>query len=247
VKKVIACYSSKGGVGKTAAAVNLAYAAAAAGRQTLLVDLDGQGAAGFYFRIRPRAEMKATKMMGRGKEVRAAIRASDYPGLDLLPAHRSYRRFDALLESMTKSRRRLADLVSAAGRDYDVVILDCPPTLSHVAENIFRAADVILVPVVPTTLSRRTFDELRRFFEKKHYRRRKLRPFFSMVEKRKRLHCETMAEMSADGAGFCEACIPYCTEIELMGTHREPVLATAPRRRGALAFAALWAEIDSDL
>lgn len=51
--KILACYSNKGGVGKTAAAVNLAYAFAASGKRTLLCDLDPQGASSFYFRVKP--------------------------------------------------------------------------------------------------------------------------------------------------------------------------------------------------
>ena len=59
--KVIACYSMKGGVGKTATAVNLAYFAAKSGQRTLLIDLDPQGASSFYFRVKPSSKKWAER------------------------------------------------------------------------------------------------------------------------------------------------------------------------------------------
>lgn len=243
---IIACYSSKGGVGKTSSATNLAFLAAAHGSRTLIVDLDQQGATSFYFRVRAPEQHRARSLLDEARS-EAAILETNYERLHILPAHSSYRSLDTLLDGMKKSRRRLAERLEDVADGYDVMVLDCPPTLGLVAENVFRAADVILVPVIPTTLSRRTVDQLDAFFEKSGHDRSRLRPFFSMVEPHKRMHRDTMQEMRASDPRLLKSSIPYCAEIEAMGTHREPVLRFALRSRGAAAFLELWLELQGEV
>lgn len=245
--KTIACYSSKGGVGKTSAAVNLSYACALAGYRTLLIDLDQQGASSFYFRVRSPKKHKAKSLTSSRSAVRNAIRETDYEQLHILPANETYRNFDALLDGMKRSKRRLSDFVRSFKSEYDVVFLDAPPTLSLVAENIFRASNVVLVPVIPTVLSQRTFEQLVTFFKSSGYRKSKLVPFFSMVERRKRLHANTMAEVRANAKLVLESEIPYCAEVESMGVHREPLLAYAPNHKASVAFEQLWKEVEGSL
>ncbi|ADE54513.1 ParA family protein [Coraliomargarita akajimensis] len=243
--RTIACYSSKGGVGKTAASVNLAYASAATGKRTLLIDLDQQGASTFYFRVRAPKRHRAKALMSDQQAARASIRETDYVNLHLLPAHVSYRNFDALLDGMKRSKSRLADFVDEVGAGYQRIILDCPPTLSLVAENIFRAADRIIVPVVPTTLSERTYEQLKDFFERSNFKMKKLRPFFSMVDRRKRMHHETILLMRSNEKRMLESEIPYSSAVEAMGVQREPLLSYAPGHIASLAFQALWDEIEA--
>ena len=80
----IALYSNKGGVGKTAAAVNLGYLAAESGRTTLVCDLDPRASATFYFRIQPKLSGKAKRLAGNPSAIEASIKGSDFDGLDLL-------------------------------------------------------------------------------------------------------------------------------------------------------------------
>ncbi|MFC7338443.1 ParA family protein [Haloferula chungangensis] len=246
--KIIACYSSKGGVGKTSAAVNLAYASAKHGLKTLLIDLDQQGASTFYFRVRPeKAQPSKTiiRSLVQKRDATKEIRETDFELLHILPANQAFRNLDSLLDGIKKSKRRLADFIEDLGSSYDRVILDCPPTLSLMAENVFRTSDIVLIPVVPTTLSERTLSQLTEFFKEADFKKKKLRPFFSMVEKRKRIHSDTMSRLRLSEKRMLRSSIPYSAEIESMGTHRAPVLQFSPAHPSSQAFRELWMEVES--
>lgn len=244
--KIIACYSNKGGVGKTATSVNLAYAYAQAGQQVLLCDLDPQGASGFYFRVKPSKKLTDARFFEDVERFTKAIRASDFEGLDVLPANLTFRDFDVFLSRMRNKRSRLKKALVAAGSDYDVIILDCPPNFSTLSENIFRAADEIVVPVIPTTLSERTFDQLVNFFDEHKLRKKKLRAFFSMVQKRKILHQDTMEKMRGQyRKRFLQTAIPFTADIEKMGQHRAPVSTYSARSAASAAYQALYSELEN--
>ncbi len=161
--KVFATYNIKGGVGKTSTAVNLAYLSAREGSRTLLWDLDPQAAATFMFRVRPRVKGGGHALVTRKRPLEAALKATDFDNLDLLPADFSYRNMDLDLDDTKKRTRRLGQLLHTVADEYDVVFLDCPPSISLVSENVLHAADTLLVPLIPATLSLRTFDQLTRF------------------------------------------------------------------------------------
>ena len=238
--KIVACYSNKGGVGKTATSVNLAYASAVSGRTTLLCDLDPQGASGFYFRVKPSRKLKKQAFFRDVDCFTGAIRESDFANLDLLPANMSYRDFDIFLSRMKNSRSRLKKALKALGTEYDVIILDCPPNISLLSENVFKVADKIVVPVIPTTLSERTLEQLYEFFGDKKYQKKKILPFFSMVQKSKKLHRGTMIKLQKKYRNFLDKSIPFSTDIEKMGVHRAPVLTYAGSRPAAKAYEDVW-------
>jgi len=241
--KIYSCYSIKGGVGKTALAVNLAYYLREQGNRTLLMDLDPQGAAAFYYRVAPAEDFPAEDAGELGGEwIRKNIRESDYPGLDILPSNLAYRHFDVALNEMKKPRKQLR-LTLAELRDlYDVVVLDAPPNITLLSENIFRASDAILVPVIPTTLSARTLMQLQEFFQAEDLNPEKLLPFFSMVQYGKRLHRDLMTELRTLFPRFLHAESPFSVDVEGMGTTRMPLLATTADRPAVRAYRALCAE-----
>lgn len=245
--KVLACYSMKGGVGKTATAVNLAWLAANAGCKTLLIDLDPQGASSYYFRVKPGKKDWADRFFKAYEHLLEHVKQTEYPDLDVIPAHLGFREFDVLLEGLSKRRQRLDNILKGLKDKYDLVILDCPPSSGNLAESIFTAADQVLVPVIPTTLSERTFEQLISFFENNDYPKRKLLPFFSMVQAQKSLHLNTMQSLRTNHDRFLQATIPFTTDVEKMGEHQMPVMGFAPRSKGAVMFGLLWAEIEQNL
>ena len=239
---VIAVYHIKGGVGKTATAVNLSYLSSREGKRTLLCDMDPQGSSTYYFRIRPDSKFNSKKLLKGGKHIDRSIRGTDYPWLDLLPADFSYRNIDIALDDMKKSRQRISRILKPLRDEYDNVFIDCPPNITLLSENIFYAADYILVPLIPTTLSHLSLQQLYAFLDEIGESRSKTMVFFSMVEKRKKMHWELMRQLIKK-KGVLPALIPYLADIEKMGLYRQPVCAAMPRSIAAIAYNDLWKEV----
>ena len=247
--KVLATYNIKGGVGKTATAVNLAHVAALQGHRVLVWDLDPQGAATFYFRVKPKVKGGGKAIVRGALELGDVIKATDFDNLDLVPADFSCRHLDLWLDDAKKPLARIRRALREVAEDYDYVILDCPPSISLTSESVFRAADALLVPTIPTTLSLRTYEQLDRFVEENPdmVRDLKILGFFSMVDRHRRLHRRFMSDLRTAHPEILESTIPNSTDIERMGVHREPIGAYARGSRSAKAYDALWSEIQNRL
>lgn len=237
---VLATYNIKGGVGKTAAAVNLSYAASLAGYRTLVWDLDPQGAATFYFRVEPGQVDKDRLLAHKKHGLHDAVRATDFANLELIPADLSFRNLDIELSDGKKPTKRLTKLLEPLADDYDLVFLDCAPNLSVVSENVFNVADWLLVPLIPTPLSLRAYAQLKGFCCTHGFDTGKLLPFFSMVDRRRQLHCELITSFASEHSEVLRSFIPYTSQVERMGEQRAPVQSFAASSPGARAFASLW-------
>jgi chromosome partitioning protein len=245
--KVYATYNIKGGVGKTTAAVNLASLSASDGHRTLLWDLDPQGAASFLFRIKPKVKGGGKALIQGARRLADTVKGTDFDNLDLLPADFTYRNMDLLLGGQNaKPSRLLARLLAPLAAEYDVVFLDCPPSISLVSENVLHATDILVVPLIPTTLSVRTLDQLTGFVAGFRGRRPEVVAFLSMVDRRKRLHQELTKTLTTERPVVSPTVVPALSIIERMSVERAPVTVFAPRSQAAQAYRGLWSEIRPD-
>jgi chromosome partitioning protein len=249
--KVIATYNIKGGVGKTSAAVNLAYLASQAGHPTLLWDLDPQAASTYLFRIRPKVKGGGRGLLRKRSQASAHVKATDHDNLELLPADFSYRHLDLALDQFKKPAARLRKVLAPLREDYDYIFLDCPPSISLVSEAVFEASDALIVPVIPSTLSSRSYEQLEDLARSGKVGRKgktSILAFFSMADTGKQLHIKVMHRLrKIDHLSVLGAGIPTSDEVEMMGEERNPVAVFAPESSAAVAYAALWSEIERRL
>src|SRR5207244_2629808 len=142
--RVVASCSGKGGVGKTTVAVNVA-ALAATSMRVVIWDLDPQGAATHCLAAIPAAR-GAAKNVARGRRTLVdEARATRWERLAIVPADRSARNFDRLLDD----EHQLHEMLQALREQYDLVVLDCPPGTGRLAEHVVASADGLLVPLIP--------------------------------------------------------------------------------------------------
>jgi chromosome partitioning protein len=239
---VIALFNLKGGVGKTASAVNLAYLSAQDGFNTLLWDIDPQGSSSFYFNAKQKYKGGIKKLLSSDFDLDEAIMETDYPKLDLIAADLHAKSMDVMMEELRSSKKKLKTILSPLSKEYDFIFIDCPPGLSALSENVFHAADVVLMPIIPTTLSVRTYHMVKDYFKDKDLDMKKMMCFFTMVDLRKNLHNEVMGELYKDKR-FFENYIPYLSDVEKMGIHRGPIESYARSSYAAKCYRDLWDEI----
>ena len=247
VLEIIPVYNIKGGVGKTTTAVNLAFLSARAGWRTLLWDLDPQAAASYVLRSEPGRRDSAARLVRKRSPIDDLVLPTAYDNLDLLPADFSYRDMEQELGARKKRATRLLKLMRPLQLTYASVFLDCAPGMSLVSENILRAADALLVPTVPSPLSLRMLRQLQTFLKEQGWADLTILAFFSMVDRRRTLHRDSIAHIRARFPEMLRTEVPYFADIERMTVRREPLPAYAPSCAGARLYAALWEEIDARL
>jgi cellulose biosynthesis protein BcsQ len=241
--RIIAVTNIKGGVGKTTTAVNLAYLSAAGGCATLLWDLDSQGAATYALRAEVEELASAQRLAAGEVELPELILATGYPHLDLLPAEPSYRKFDLQFAARRHPTERLLKMSRSLRQIYGALFLDCPSGISLLSENVLRASDAVIVPLVPTPLSLRMLVQLRDFVAAEGWSDLVLLPFFSMVDRRRALHQQLIASARAEFPDILVTEVPYWSEIERMSVRRAPLPASAPQSDAARIYVTLWDEL----
>ncbi|UFS57475.1 ParA family protein [Subtercola endophyticus] len=236
--KVVAVYSTKGGVGKTTTAVNLACEAARDFR-VLLWDLDPQGAATYLLDVKPKLKGGVESLVAGRTATAAVIRPTANRRLDVIPADAGYRELDLVFDAAKKSGERISRILEPVSRQYDVVILDCPPGESVVARNALHTADVVVVPLVPSPLSMRSLDQVRAIVAEADEPARML-AFLSMVDRRKSTHRDAVRDLPREHAEVSNIVVPSTVVIERMGSERRAVSDYAPNTEAARAYSELW-------
>ncbi len=239
---IASLYNLKGGVGKTASCVNMTYMAAKDGFRTLLWDLDPQGAATYYYKAHATNKSSLKKVIEHDISIHDAIHHTEFDNLDILPADNSARKLDILLDAQQGTKKYFRNLLKDVTSIYDFVFIDCPPGFSNVADNIFIASDAVLMPVIPTTLSMRTYEQVKKYLEEKEIGVEKLMCFFTMADTRKNMHTDTMQHLYKDKRFFSHY-IPYLSDIEKMGIKNAPLEVFAASSYANTCYRALWTEI----
>jgi chromosome partitioning protein len=237
-----AIYHQKGGVGKTAASVNLAYLAASNGYKTLLWDTDSQAASSFYFEQQAHTKQQSKKLFLQDISLLDVAEETAFENLWLVAADKSASEADVLAYEIKNFKRKLGQTLKLAAKEFDLVIIDCAPGLSYLHDAVFDAADAIILPTIPTTLSIHALEQVQAHFAAKGLPAEKMKCFFSMVDHRKNLHHETMQQYYKQKL-FCKSYIPYLSDIEKMGIQRQPVTAYAPNSYASQCYTDVWKEL----
>lgn len=239
--RVIAVYNIKGGVGKTSTAVNLAWLASRHDGKVLLWDLDPQSASAYCLQIK--SARRSDKLLKGKVAADKAVTATDYDNLDLLCSDFSLRHADLLLSEMKKPEQQLARIIAPLRSSYDFIIIDAPPGLTLLSEAIFKAADMVVLPTLPSILSLRMLAELIDFKKEHQIKQLRIRAFFNMVDSRKSLHRRIIAERHRMGKVMLNSYIPYASAVEQMAERRMPLSCFSPQSPAAMAYGILWAEV----
>ena len=147
--RVIAMCNQKGGVGKTTTTINLGAALAEYGRRVLLVDFDPQGALSVGLGVNAQAAEHSvyTLLMDRRVDARAVVAPTDFPGVDVLPANIDLSAAEVQLVNEVAREQALARALRAVVDDYDVVLVDCQPSLGLLTVNALTAAHGVVIPL----------------------------------------------------------------------------------------------------
>ena len=237
---IIAVYSAKGGVGKTTLAVNLAWASAASGYRTLLWDLDAQGAASYILGEHTGPGRVQEGITGK-RDLQKMVRPTGVDGLFLLAADYSLRSLDRAFDELGK-RKRLAKVAAELVPAFDRIIIDCAPGMGSTSEQILRAAQLIVVPVIPSPLSLRALDEVKEHVAGSDGPAPRLAPVFSMVDRRRALHRQALDQHPNWPT------VSMSSSLERVSHERKPIGLLLPPRSPAVSLITdLWERLDRAL
>ena len=250
--QVFAIANQKGGVGKTTTAINLATALAAVGEQVLLIDLDPQGNAstGLGISRSERSPGSYEFLLGLAP-LGDCVRASQIPGLAVMPAAVSLAGAEIELIDMERREYRLADALGGAASEarqrWTTVLVDCPPSLGLVTLNALVAVDAVLVPLQAEFLALEGIGALSTTIERV---KKRLNPrlhitgvVLTMVDRRMTLSQQVEADVRAHfGDLVFGTAIPRNVRIAEAPSHGLPVLIYDNACAGAQAYILLASE-----
>ena len=247
--KKIALYNIKGGVGKTTTTVNLACLLAKQGLSVLLWDLDPQGGSSYFFKQENFNDNTHDRLFDRYIPIYDVIRSTDTYQIDVISNDSKFSD-----QFMNKASRITAlnflneDLINntlnEVADDYDVCIMDCSPGRFQLHQNIFQAADLLLIPNVPAPLSVHCNNMLvKELQQKSHTRKTTIVSFYNMVQSHKNLHKFYINNRDESQHYILNSHIPFYAEIENITLSKESIFHQLKEFKPNLYYQKLWQEV----
>ncbi|HEV2087159.1 MAG TPA: ParA family protein [Cryptosporangiaceae bacterium] len=247
--RVLAVTNQKGGVGKTTTAVSLAAALAEAGLRVLLVDLDPQGNAssGVGVRVEP-GRPTVYDVLVHDTDAVDAIEPTSVRGLFCLPATADLAGAQIEMVTMLSREQRLRSALADVRDEFNVVLIDCPPSLDLLTVNALTAADGLLIPIQGEYYALEGLEALRRNAE---LIRSRLNPnlevvglVMTMLDGRTRLSQQVVAEVERHfGPLVFEARIPRSVRLAEAPSHAQPITVFDTDSPGARAYRTLAQQV----